>query len=99
MTNNETIAHFMDLQVSDFGKVRGEEMYLIDGTITNAKYDFSWDWIMPVVKRFALMHPVDDQKGWFLQKKLCSGITNFDIKAVNETVLELIEWYKQKNHE
>lgn len=50
---NQLIANFMGLENKDkiCSKAIGEPMYLIDGTVTNLKYHFSWDWLIPVVDK------------------------------------------------
>jgi hypothetical protein len=61
-------------------------------SVLNARFDTSWDWLMPVVSKITNECPELDCRYPELQK-LTYGLIDVDIDAVYRTVLDLIERY------
>jgi len=88
--SNRLIAEFM---------AGGDSLYLQRDYITEQYYPFdskelafhiSWDWLMPVVERVSSMiygGTVYDLRG---------ALLNADIDRVYKELVEIIEWYNQK---
>jgi len=113
--NDKLIAEFMgilenksfkeiDKERLEKGMFVGEPMYDVNGVITNLRYNFSWDWLMPVVEKIENLYDGDvlveisDESCYIgLHKdyeKYCTIETK--IQATWEAVIEFIKWYNKK---
>ena len=100
--NNKLIAEFMGSEKPEFARINGA---LIN--IENCAYQYSWDWLIPVVEKIEGMN-------WSTEMRYTSGIghnfffisggaelhrlrsSDTKIKATYRAVVEFIKWYNQQ---
>ena len=90
MKDNKLIAEFMEVPQGKHTHFMVEpfalESYADDDDL---KYDISWDWLMPVLKKINLkMHP-DTYGAW----RMINRPTEFTIKEVHSQVVKFIKEY------
>ena len=90
MNDNKLIAEFMEVPQGKHTHFMVEpfalESYADDDDL---KYDISWDWLMPVLKKINLkMHP-DTYGAW----RMINRPTEFTIKEVHSQVVKFIKEY------
>ncbi len=65
------------------------------------RYDGSWDWLMPVLKKLSGICQDEDNvwrlsPGWTAHKNILHYLTEYDIEAVHMHVVEFIKWYNEQ---
>lgn len=99
--NNELIAEFMGLTpVKCFGKYSISKDHCtssqdtpeeaLKGFGSIAKYQTSWDWLMPVVDKCT--QTGDDTSQW---DDLADALTTINIENTYQAVVEFIQWYNK----
>lgn len=105
-TDNELIAEFMGREISGVIANYGQPVKVMvlpekpislrkSGAAIEAKYDTSWDWLMPVVEKIRpLAYKIDiDSTAW----RRLSGKSIFSkIEDVYHAVVEFIKWYNSQ---
>jgi len=90
---NKLIAEFMELYL-----IKGEK-YPFGHPITKvnfkeARYHYSWDWLMPVVEK--ILFKTGDNHAQF-DTMIISALSEVNIKSVWQAVIQFITWYNQQN--
>jgi len=94
LEGNTLIAEFMNLVIKDTIAYISDkpcapnEKYLAGYKITHAKYDTSWDWLMPVLKECRKVSPLG-YSGSDIQMRL----NQLEIREVWLAVVEFIKWH------
>ena len=98
------IAKFMDAKFSNYADGSkgvilnpNPDGYLPMMGIDGLKYDTSWDWLMPVVKkcRTRLFSPRNATEVYML-RDLEDAVLTLEIEEAFEEVINVIEWYNEK---
>lgn len=101
LEGNKLIAAFMDFDSNGFTVTEEAEFpYERKGTAEDLEYHSSWDWLMPVVEKIALIaeyysgyrEEIYDKCGVVLSLHVCVSIT-----TVWEKVIEFIQWYNTQS--
>ena len=99
--NNKLIAEFMGM---DYGILTNQK-----GFFTKNNYEYSWDWLMPVVKKirsnklfpksFTVIINDDDiiKAPCNSDHLLIEGLYTQNIELVHNGVIEFIKWYNKKH--
>ena len=89
--SNKLIAEFMGYKHPKF-----EDMYRLphgDEYASNLKYDYSWDWLMPVLKKINIKLNPDNYNDW----KLINRPTEYYLEDVYAQVVRFISEHNQNN--
>ena len=110
-TDNELIAEFMGEEISSVSANYGETIRVFvlprkpiserkTGRPIEAKYDTSWDWLMPVVKkcRQTVKGPWNDMSR-LMFNPVYHALDEVDISKVHKATVEYIEFYNSQQHE
>lgn len=101
LEGNKLIAEFMGCKIRKDGKVVLSAPELLTGEcLSKPKYHYSWDWLMPVVKKIYdylqnIERPLVNHcwKGYLLEVDIACWIREVNIKKAHEAVIEFIKWY------
>lgn len=112
LEGNKLIAKFMELhedksftetdnerkQVKTFA---GSPMYNINGVISNLRYNFSWDWLIPLCHKIAEINCEIEQIDILKMPQWEFGSLGLEspIEAVWKACVEFIKWYNQNKNE
>jgi len=107
--NNKLIAEFMGMKPSKiFGKYSISKDHCtcnedtpdkaMNGFASIAKYNTSWDWLMPVVKKVREVHNVELSVDQYTDtQSIINRISpyDYDINQVYKAIVEFITWYNE----
>jgi len=94
--NNRLIAEFMGFEwmreedFLNYNYPEGKDLKNVMIDVAAQKYQTSWDWLMPVVKK--CLTKGDDTDYW---DGIYNALSTIDIKEVYEIVVEFIKWYNK----
>jgi len=93
--SNKMIAEFMECNMDDEAVIVDSSAYAFD----QLKYDFKWDWLMPVCNKIHkdYLYELKVGKTYIcgLYDKVTKAILNYNIKATYVAVCHCIEWHNQ----
>jgi hypothetical protein len=92
--NNKLISEFLNDKI-----IIEDTEYIISRDLPNMKFDSSWDWIIPVIKKIRNITNAKlsiDLFDTYRNMNLMLSPFHFNIKEVNEAVIEFIEWYNKQ---
>ena len=58
------------------------------------KFDSSWDWLMPVLKKIILILTPQNYSEW----RMITNPTEYDIKEVYNQAVQFIEWHNKQSN-
>ena len=93
--NNKLIAEFMGC-THPFNEITDATLYNVShGTfeLSELRYDVSWDWLMPVLKKINIQLNPDNYNDW----KLINRPTEYYLEDVYAQVVRFINEYNQNN--
>lgn len=116
-TDNELIAEFMGKQITAVTANFGERVKVLvlpdkplserrTGKSIEAKYDTSWDWLMPVVEKISKLDlgPIENENASqkeieeaTKQAEVCMLCIDTPIDFVHQAVVEFIKWYNNES--
>ena len=97
---NRVIAAFMELEDApdyikhDFGR---DDVYFIEGeySYSNAKYDTSYDWIMPVVNKCLAICHAEMLNEW--EESFTDAFLSMSIDRLHDEAFKFALWYKENS--
>jgi hypothetical protein len=75
------------------------EQYDEHGIWQRARYNSSWDWLMPVIRKIFDFDDINEHKessGWYAYYGLETSITIVDIEWSFLNCVNFIKWYNEK---
>lgn len=67
--------------------------------VETMKYHYSWDWLMPVCKKFDTLNldKLDHEAYTAYSDAIDNAVTLYEIELVFEILVEAIQWYNSQN--